>query len=214
MDFFWDNITHAPIWIAAAQIIGVNIILSGDNAVVIAMACMTLPPKQRLWGMIMGAGVAVLLRVVFTLVVAEAMNYPFLKLVGGVLLFWVATKLVTEDSEGEGVKSGETLWSAVRIARESVAVLMDEELPADVSERMLELVRQVPGVVGAHDLRTRISGDRWFVQLHLELPGDMRLSQAHTLCDQAVLAIRAEFPRAEVLVHADPLEVVGRETIS
>ncbi|MCL6689368.1 cation diffusion facilitator family transporter [Pseudomonas sp. R3.Fl] len=106
------------------------------------------------------------------------------------------------------------LWSAVRIARESVAVLMDEELPADVSERMLELVRQVPGVVGAHDLRTRISGDRWFVQLHLELPGDMRLSQAHTLCDQAVLAIRAEFPRAEVLVHADPLEVVGRETIS
>lgn len=115
MDYFWDNITHAPIWIAAAQIIGVNIILSGDNAVVIAMACMTLPPKQRLWGMIMGAGVAVLLRVLFTLVVAEAMNYPFLKLVGGVLLFWVATKLVTEDSEGEGVKSGETLWSAVRI---------------------------------------------------------------------------------------------------
>ncbi len=115
MDYLWDNITHAPIWIAAAQIIGVNIILSGDNAVVIAMACMTLPPKQRLWGMIMGAGVAVLLRVLFTLVVAEAMNYPFLKLVGGVLLFWVATKLVTEDSEGEGVKSGETLWSAVRI---------------------------------------------------------------------------------------------------
>ena len=115
MDYLWDNITHAPIWIAAAQIIGVNIILSGDNAVVIAMACMTLPPKQRLWGMIMGAGVAVLLRVLFTLVVAEAMNYPFLKLVGGVLLFWVATKLVTEDSEGEGVASGESLWSAVRI---------------------------------------------------------------------------------------------------
>jgi len=115
VDYLWDNITHAPIWIAAAQIIGVNIILSGDNAVVIAMACMTLPPKQRLWGMIMGAGVAVLLRVLFTLVVAEAMNYPFLKLVGGVLLFWVATKLVTEDSEGEGVASGESLWSAVRI---------------------------------------------------------------------------------------------------
>jgi YjbE family integral membrane protein len=115
VDFFWDNIGHAPIWIAAAQIIGVNIILSGDNAVVIAMACMTLPPKQRLWGMIMGAGVAVLLRVVFTLVVAEAMNYPFLKLIGGALLFWVAIKLVTEDSEGEGVASGESLWSAVRI---------------------------------------------------------------------------------------------------
>ena len=115
MEFFWQDIVQAPFWIAAVQIIGVNIILSGDNAVVIAMACMTLPPKQRLWGMVLGAGVAVLLRVVFTLVVAEAMNYPFLKLVGGALLFWVAVKLVTEDSDGEGVEGGETLWSAVRI---------------------------------------------------------------------------------------------------
>ncbi|MDO9411199.1 MAG: TerC family protein [Pseudolabrys sp.] len=137
MDFFWDNITHAPIWIAAAQIIGVNIILSGDNAVVIAMACMTLPPKQRLWGMIMGAGVAVLLRVVFTLVVAEAMNYPFLKLVGGVLLFWVATKLVTEDSEGEGVKSGETLWSAVRIvAIADIVMSLDNVIAIAASAEM------------------------------------------------------------------------------
>src|ERR1700712_1460753 len=94
--------THAALWIAALQIIGVNVILSGDNAVVIAMACLTLPPKQRLWGMVLGAGVAVLLRVVFTLVIAQAMTYPFLKLVGGALLFYVATKLVTEDSEGEG----------------------------------------------------------------------------------------------------------------
>jgi YjbE family integral membrane protein len=115
VDFLWQDVTHAPFWIAVVQIIGVNIILSGDNAVVIAMACMTLPPRQRLWGMVLGAGVAVLLRVVFTLVVAEAMNYPFLKLVGGALLFWVAVKLVTEDAEGEGVEGGETLWSAVRI---------------------------------------------------------------------------------------------------
>jgi YjbE family integral membrane protein len=91
--------------------------LSGDNAVVIAMACMTLPPRQRLWGMILGAGVAVLLRVVFTLVVAQAMAYPYLKLVGGVLLLWVAYKLVTEDAGGEdgSHKSGENLWRAVRI---------------------------------------------------------------------------------------------------
>jgi YjbE family integral membrane protein len=116
VDFLWQDITHAPFWIAALQIIGVNIILSGDNAVVIAMACMTLPPRQRMWGMILGAGVAVLLRVVFTLVIAQAMTYPFLKLVGGLLLFWVATKLVTEDAEGEGgVEAAENLWRAVRI---------------------------------------------------------------------------------------------------
>ena len=71
MDFIWQDITHAPFWIGLLQIIFVNIILSGDNAVVIAMACLTLPPKQRLWGMILGAGVAVLLRVIFTLVIAR-----------------------------------------------------------------------------------------------------------------------------------------------
>ena len=117
MDFLWQDMTHAAFWIAALQIIGVNIILSGDNAVVIAMACMTLPPRQRLWGMILGAGVAVLLRVVFTLVIAQAMNYPYLKLVGGLLLFYVAIKLVTEDADGEegGVESASNLWRAVRI---------------------------------------------------------------------------------------------------
>ena len=117
MDFLWQDITHAAFWLAALKIIFVNIILSGDNAVVIAMACLTLPPKQRLWGMILGAGVAVLLRVIFTLVIAQAMTYPFLKLVGGALLFYVATKLVTEDADGDegGVEGAQTLWRAVRI---------------------------------------------------------------------------------------------------
>src|SRR4030081_3898802 len=103
--------THGPFWIGVVQIIFVNIILSGDNAVVIAMACLTLPPRQRLWGMVLGAGVAVLLRVIFTLVIAEAMNYPYLKLVGGALLFYVAIKLVTQhvDGNAEGVEGAHTL---------------------------------------------------------------------------------------------------------
>jgi YjbE family integral membrane protein len=116
VDFLLQDMLHVPFWIGVVQIIGVNIILSGDNAVVIAMACLTLPPKQRLWGMVLGAGVAVLLRVIFTLVIAQAMTYPYLKLVGGALLFWVAVKLVSEDADGEGeMNSGETLWRAVRI---------------------------------------------------------------------------------------------------
>ncbi|QQZ41415.1 cation diffusion facilitator family transporter [Pseudomonas sp. SK3(2021)] len=100
------------------------------------------------------------------------------------------------------------LWSAIHIARESVAVLMDEELPLEVSQHMLELVCAVPGVLGAHDLRTRISGNHWFVQLHLELPGELTLSVAHGISDQAAEAIHAAYPRAEVLVHADPQEAV------
>jgi cation diffusion facilitator family transporter len=103
------------------------------------------------------------------------------------------------------------LWSAVQIARESFSVLMDEELPTDVSQHMLELACGVPGVLGAHDLRTRISGNHWFVQLHLELPGELTLSVAHGISDQAADAIHAAYPRAEVLVHADPQEVVKSE---
>lgn len=103
-------------------------------------------------------------------------------------------------------------WSAIRIVRGAVAVLMDEELPAGVSERMYQLTCAVPGVLGAHDLRTRLSGTRWFVQLHLELPGDMSLSAAHAHCVAVEQAIRSEFPRAEVLVHADPPEVLPRHT--
>ncbi|MFB0700689.1 cation diffusion facilitator family transporter [Pseudomonas protegens] len=100
------------------------------------------------------------------------------------------------------------LWSAIQIARESFSVLMDQELPPDVSQHMLELACSVPGVLGAHDLRTRISGSHWFVQLHLELPGELTLSVAHGISDQAADAIQKAYPRAEVLVHADPQEVV------
>src|SRR3954465_15595452 len=106
--------TQASFWVAVFQIIVVNIILSGDNAVVIALACMHLPPKQRLWGMVLGAAAAVLLRILFTLVVAQAMAYSFLKLVGGLLLLWIAVKLVAEDAGGDDdkIEKGETLWQA------------------------------------------------------------------------------------------------------
>lgn len=105
------------------------------------------------------------------------------------------------------------LWSALQIARESFSVLMDEELPTDVSENMLALACAVPGVLGAHDLRTRISGNIWFVQLHLELPSQLSLLDAHTLSDQVAAAIENAYPRAEVLVHADPQEVVKPKAV-
>lgn len=95
-------------------------------------------------------------------------------------------------------------WSALTIVRESAAVLMDKELPLEISERMTQLALGIPGVLGAHDVRTRMSGTRWFVQLHLDLPASLTLNEAHDLCEAAEFAIRAEFPRAEVLVHADP----------
>ncbi|MEB0076710.1 cation diffusion facilitator family transporter [Pseudomonas sp. CCI3.2] len=100
------------------------------------------------------------------------------------------------------------LWSSVQIARETVSVLMDEELPPEISLHMVDLARGVHGVLGAHDLRTRISGNHWFVQLHLELPGHLTLAVAHAICDHVADAIEDEYPKAEVLVHADPREVL------
>ena len=124
MDYFWDNITHAPIWIAAAQIIGVNIILSGDNAVVIAMACRGLPPEKQRPGMILGAFVAVGLRIVFTLVVATLLTTPFLKIVGACLLFWISVKLVLgEEGESGVLNESEHLWHAVRTIAVADAVM-------------------------------------------------------------------------------------------
>jgi ferrous-iron efflux pump FieF len=102
------------------------------------------------------------------------------------------------------------LWSAWSIAREAVAVLMDTELSVEITERMHLLACSVPDVLGAHDLRTRISGTRWFLQLHAELPDHMPLSQVHLICDQIENAIHAEFPQTEVLVHPDPQGIVQR----
>lgn len=103
-------------WVAVVKIMWINILLSGDNAVVIAMACRGLPPRQRMWGMILGAGVAVVLRIVFTGVVASLMLLPYLKLVGGLALFYIATKLLVPDEEDKSeVEAVEHLWRAVRI---------------------------------------------------------------------------------------------------
>lgn len=97
------------------------------------------------------------------------------------------------------------LWSALQIARESTAILMDKELPGDVGEDMTSLVLAIPGVKGVHDLRTRVSGNQWFVQLHLELPGQLPLHDAHGLCVEASRVIRQRYPQADVMVHADPV---------
>src|SRR6478672_174368 len=104
-------------WLAALQIMGINILLSGDNAVVIALAVRALPPKERFWGMVLGAGAAAVLLIVFTGIVATLMKLPYLKLAGGLALFWVAIKLVApqpHDAE-DTPEAVEDLWRAVHV---------------------------------------------------------------------------------------------------
>lgn len=102
--------------VAVLKIIGINIVLSGDNAVVIALACRALPPKQRMIGILLGAGAAVVLRVIFTVAVQYLLGVPFLKLAGGLLLLWIAVKLLHSEEAGEdGVAAGNSLFEAVKI---------------------------------------------------------------------------------------------------
>ncbi|MEO3431755.1 TerC family protein [Inquilinus sp. CAU 1745] len=114
-----------PELLKLAQIIWINIILSGDNAVVIAMACRGLPASKQRPGMVLGALVAVVLRIVFTIVVVTLLSTPFLKIVGGCLLLWIAVKLVLgEDEAGGGVvqQTGQ-LWHAIRTVAIADAVM-------------------------------------------------------------------------------------------
>ena len=115
MGYLWADLMTPAFWLAVGQIIWINILLSGDNAVVIALACRSLPPRQRFWGILLGAGAAVVLRIFFTVIIAQIMTIPFLKLVGGVLLLWIAVKLIVpNDEHGEdSVKAGDTLMRAV-----------------------------------------------------------------------------------------------------
>ena len=112
----WNEMGQATFWVAVMQIILINILLSGDNAVVIALACRGLPPRERVWGMVIGAGVAVVLLIVFTGIIASLMLLPYLKIVGGVALFYIACKLLVPDEEGgDEIEAANQLWRAVRI---------------------------------------------------------------------------------------------------
>ncbi len=112
---FQSDMQTPTFWLAVGKIIWINFLLSGDNALVIAMACRGLAPRQRLWGMVIGAGIAVLLLIVFTGIVARLMVLPYLKLVGGMALLVIAAKLLVPEDEGDDVAAGTDLWHAIRL---------------------------------------------------------------------------------------------------
>src|SRR3954464_7420028 len=99
-------------WIGLMTIIWVNIILSGDNAVVIALAARSLPPHQQKKAIFWGAGAAVAMRIVLTIVAVELLRLPYLKLVGAALLLWIAVQLLAPEDEGERHGSGVTTLAA------------------------------------------------------------------------------------------------------
>jgi YjbE family integral membrane protein len=112
---FAADMQKPAFWLSVGKIIWINVLLSGDNALVIAMACRGLHGRHRLWGMVIGAGIAVVLLITFTGIVATLMSLPYLKLVGGLALIGIAAKLLVPEDENDEIAAGATLWQAIRI---------------------------------------------------------------------------------------------------
>jgi YjbE family integral membrane protein len=113
----WAFMNTSTFWVGLLQIIWIDIILSGDNALVIALACRNLPKEQRKLGITLGVGAAIILRILFASIIVYLLQIPYLKLIGSVLLMWIAIKLImpgATESHGEGEGSSSSLWSVIR----------------------------------------------------------------------------------------------------
>ena len=110
-----EMLSTPDFWIGLIKIIWINIILSGDNAVVIALAARSLPPHQQKQAIMWGSGAAVVLRIVLTVVAAWLLELPYLQIIGGLLLLWIGYQLLSEGDEEEGEsKEYGTLSAAIR----------------------------------------------------------------------------------------------------
>src|SRR5689334_1160627 len=109
-----EELASQAFWLGLVKIIGVNVILSGDNAVVIALAARSLPQRQQKQAVLWGAGAAIVLRVLLTLFAVALLTLPWLKLAGSLLLLWVGIKLLVPEDDDTDIAAGEHLVAAVR----------------------------------------------------------------------------------------------------
>ncbi len=148
-----------PFFQAVLEIILIDLVLAGDNAVVIALAVRNLPPKQRKWGIILGAGAAVLLRILCTMVVSLMLRIPLLKFIGGLAIFWIAVKLLTQGHEEEHVESANRLLEAIKlIVIADFVMSLDNMLAVGGASKgnlfllLFGLIVSIPFVVGTSSL--------------------------------------------------------------
>lgn len=159
-----DTLSDSGFWVSVVQIIWINTLLSGDNAMVIALACRSLPPEQQRRGMILGTGAAILLRILFTGIVAQVMNITFVKAASAVLLFWIAVKLaVPADEDGDGPEAAQSLWHAVQVVVIADIVMSLDNVIAiaaavkgDTLLIVLGLLISIPMIVAGASLLIRI----------------------------------------------------------
>lgn len=146
-----EELMTATFWLAVGQIIMIDILLGGDNAVVIALACRNLPPKQRKLGIIYGTVGAIVLRVILIAFALALLTVPYLKLVGAVLLLWIGVKLLMpEGDDDHNISSSDKLWSAVK-----TVIVADLVMSVD---NVLAIAGAAQGAGEAHQLPLVIFG--------------------------------------------------------
>ena len=146
-----EELMTATFWLAVGQIIMIDILLGGDNAVVIALACRNLPPKQRTQGIIYGTIGAIVLRVILIAFALALLTVPYLKLVGAVLLLWIGVKLLMpEGDDDHNISSSDKLWSAVK-----TVIVADLVMSVD---NVLAIAGAAQGAGEAHQLPLVIFG--------------------------------------------------------
>jgi YjbE family integral membrane protein len=109
-----EEVFTQAFWVGLLKIIGVNIVLSGDNAVVIALAARSLPPQQQKAAVLWGSGAAILMRIILTVFAVALLTLPWLKLIGSLLLFWIGIKLLIPEEDDENVSASDNLIAAVK----------------------------------------------------------------------------------------------------
>ena len=166
-----DFLTHAPFWIALGQIIIIDILLGGDNAVVIALACRKLPAAQRTKGIIWGTAGAIILRVVLIIFAMTLLNLPFLKVVGAILLVWIGVKLLAPDEDGHGIlwysMAARTLPSSITLEAVETLAASDEAtnfiraeyevVLAETTQRWIVYFMDTNGIYSSYSIRVNES---------------------------------------------------------
>lgn len=120
-------------WLSILQIIWIDTLLSGDNALVIALACRSLPAELRRQGILFGSCAAIALRIAFTLLLAGLLGLPFVKIVGGIVLLWISTRLAGQDQFKTDIPPAKNLWSAIRIIAVADAIMSLDNMLAIVA---------------------------------------------------------------------------------
>jgi YjbE family integral membrane protein len=214
------SIFDAIFWAALAKIIGVNVVLSGDNAVVIALAARSLPPRKQKLAIVYGSAAAIVMRIVLTLFAVALLTLPYLKLVGAALLLYIGVKLLVPEDEGDDVRAADSMAGAIKTILVADLVMSTDNVIAVAAAAgghwillILGLAISIPLVIYGATLLLKLM-ERWpiIITIGAALLGFVAGEMAWD--DQAIAAFTGQYPDAfryaVAVVGAAFVVVVGR----